>query len=154
MLVVLQCRDIEKSKEFYKCLGLTFTKEKHGKGREHYASEKDGLVFELYPIKEELDDTITGVALFGVVLMALLVQFFGFSAVSFLVGLWIGLMGLVVSLIFSKPLPIRFGFVIDFGKCFGELNKVGIVFNPDQINSKRVVVCDPDWNKIELISGK
>lgn len=32
-------------------LGLTFVKEKHGNGPEHYASHIDRLVFEIYPLK-------------------------------------------------------------------------------------------------------
>lgn len=51
-LLVLRCRDVETSRRFYERLGLTFTKEKHGSGPEHYASTDAGFVLELYPVKE------------------------------------------------------------------------------------------------------
>jgi catechol 2,3-dioxygenase-like lactoylglutathione lyase family enzyme len=50
-LLVLRCENIEASKGFYERLGLVFQKEKHGRGPEHYSSEHDGVVFELYPNK-------------------------------------------------------------------------------------------------------
>ena len=48
-LVVIRCQDLTASKDFYQKLGLSFVKEKHGNGPEHYACECDGVVFELYP---------------------------------------------------------------------------------------------------------
>jgi len=54
-LLVLRCKDIEKSRDFYEIIGFTFEKHQHGKGLPHYASEKDGVVFELYPSKVEPD---------------------------------------------------------------------------------------------------
>lgn len=51
-LLVLRCKDVEASRRFYERLGLTFTKEKHGSGPEHYASTEAGFVLELYPVKE------------------------------------------------------------------------------------------------------
>lgn len=36
-------------KEFYESLGLSFAKEKHGNGPEHFACEINETVFELYP---------------------------------------------------------------------------------------------------------
>lgn len=50
-LLVIRCQDIEASKDFYQKLGLSFAKEKHGNGPEHYSCEHDGCVFELYPNK-------------------------------------------------------------------------------------------------------
>lgn len=50
-LLVIRCLDISKSKSFYELLGLSFIKEKHGAGPEHYSCEHDGVVFELYPNK-------------------------------------------------------------------------------------------------------
>ena len=47
--MVIRCQDLEKSKRFYESLGLVFQKEKHGHGVEHYSSEQNGMVFELYP---------------------------------------------------------------------------------------------------------
>jgi catechol 2,3-dioxygenase-like lactoylglutathione lyase family enzyme len=52
-LVVIRCQDIEASKRFYQQLGLTFIREKHGSGPEHYSCEHEGVVFELYPNKGE-----------------------------------------------------------------------------------------------------
>jgi lactoylglutathione lyase len=48
-LLVLRCRDIERSRAFYEILGLSFTKHAHGSGPEHYAHEDSKGVFELYP---------------------------------------------------------------------------------------------------------
>jgi len=49
-LLVLRCTDIEKSKEFYKKLTLSFVKEQHGKGAIHYATTLGDMVLELYPL--------------------------------------------------------------------------------------------------------
>jgi len=48
-LLVIRCRNLELSRLFYEGLGLKFVQEKHGKGPMHYASEIDGIVFEIYP---------------------------------------------------------------------------------------------------------
>ena len=50
-LIVIRCKDIEKSKVFYERLGLSFTHEQHGSGPAHYAATIDHTVFELYPRK-------------------------------------------------------------------------------------------------------
>ncbi len=55
-LVVIRCKDIDVSKEFYERLGLQFIKEKHGNGPEHYSSEYECTVFELYPSNEKPTD--------------------------------------------------------------------------------------------------
>src|SRR4051794_35437074 len=52
-LLVLRCRDIERSRVFYECLGMTFQKHAHGGGPQHYACEDDRGVFELYPLKAD-----------------------------------------------------------------------------------------------------
>jgi len=52
-LLVIRCKDIDVSKNFYELLGLSFVKEKHGMGPEHYSCGHDGCVFELYPNKGE-----------------------------------------------------------------------------------------------------
>lgn len=49
-LVVLRSPDIDRAAEFYRSLGLQFTKHAHGKGAEHYSSVLTGLVFEIYPL--------------------------------------------------------------------------------------------------------
>ncbi len=51
-LLVIRSSDIDRTAEFYTKLGLTFEKHTHGKGPEHYASEVDGFVFEIYPLSK------------------------------------------------------------------------------------------------------
>jgi lactoylglutathione lyase len=51
-LLVLRFKDIDATRRFYERLGLAFVQEKHGAGPEHYASEQDGFVLELYPTAE------------------------------------------------------------------------------------------------------
>ena len=52
--MVLFTKDIEKTKNFFECLGLTFVCEQHGEGPEHYACERDGRVLEIYPKKNKV----------------------------------------------------------------------------------------------------
>jgi lactoylglutathione lyase len=52
-LVVLRVADIERSVAFYRLLELEFTMHAHGSGPQHYVSEKNGFVFELYPSSPE-----------------------------------------------------------------------------------------------------
>ncbi len=61
-LIVFRCKNIEETKGFYERIGLSFDKEKHGNGPEHYSSENDGVVFELYPVRDgsPLDNTRLG----------------------------------------------------------------------------------------------
>jgi len=58
-LVVIRAADMERSARFYRLLGLDFTKHRHGKGLEHYASETGPLVFEIYPRQDE-NETFSG----------------------------------------------------------------------------------------------
>ncbi|QDU14357.1 Glyoxalase-like domain protein [Gimesia maris] len=51
-LLVLRCRDIEVSRVFYEHFGIVFEREQHGSGPVHYAAVFEGMVFELYPLKE------------------------------------------------------------------------------------------------------
>jgi hypothetical protein len=48
-LLVIRAADLDRSAAFYRLLGLTFTKHRHGAGPEHYASEDGPVVFEIYP---------------------------------------------------------------------------------------------------------
>ncbi|MFF8314608.1 VOC family protein [Streptomyces lydicus] len=49
-LVVLYTERLEACRDFYAGLGLTFQREQHGEGPEHYAAVLgEGVVFELYP---------------------------------------------------------------------------------------------------------
>jgi lactoylglutathione lyase len=52
-LVVLYVRDVEVTKSFYECLGLSFRAEKHGHGPQHYAAIMGSTVFEVYPCQAD-----------------------------------------------------------------------------------------------------
>ena len=52
-LLVIRSPDIERAVTFYERLGLHFERHSHGKGPEHYASETDGFVFEIYPQRND-----------------------------------------------------------------------------------------------------
>lgn len=56
-LVVLRSSNIERAAEFYRTIGLVFTRHAHGSGPEHYASEVNGLVFEIYPLSAKSSPT-------------------------------------------------------------------------------------------------
>ena len=58
-LLVLRCKDIEVTRRFYERLGMAFTKERHGKGPEHFASTNPRFVLELYPVQgDQLPDNV------------------------------------------------------------------------------------------------
>lgn len=60
-LLVIRCKDLKESRQFYEQLGYEFKEEKHGNGPIHYSSEREGFVFELYPAQEdEKDNTRLG----------------------------------------------------------------------------------------------
>jgi len=46
---VVKTDDLEEVREFFETLGLVFDAEQHGDGPYHYACEKNGVVFEIYP---------------------------------------------------------------------------------------------------------
>ncbi|MER5644733.1 glyoxalase/bleomycin resistance/dioxygenase family protein [Streptosporangium sp. NPDC002524] len=48
-LIVVYTDQLDACHAFYTGLGLTFAKERHGTGPEHYAALLGGTVFELYP---------------------------------------------------------------------------------------------------------
>src|SRR5439155_25859299 len=52
-LVVIRAIDVERALRFYRSLGLSFVKEQHGEGPEHFAAESAGVVFEIYPSGNE-----------------------------------------------------------------------------------------------------
>lgn len=56
-LLVIRSDDIHRAVEFYRIMGMCFDLHAHGSGPEHYASEVAGFVFEIYPKKNEKDDT-------------------------------------------------------------------------------------------------
>ena len=49
-LVVLRSGEMENAAEFYRFLGLEFTRHRHGGGPEHFAAEWAGGLFEIYPM--------------------------------------------------------------------------------------------------------
>lgn len=51
-LVVVYVDDIDAVGDFFTALGLDFVRHRHGKGPNHLACERNGLVFELYPSSE------------------------------------------------------------------------------------------------------
>lgn len=57
-LVVIRSADMPKAAQFYQMLGLTFDKHRHGSGPEHFVCERGGIVFEIYPRKDETDATM------------------------------------------------------------------------------------------------
>lgn len=48
-LLVIRTAKMETLKEMYELLGFQFEYHQHGNGPFHYASEQDGVVFEIYP---------------------------------------------------------------------------------------------------------
>jgi predicted enzyme related to lactoylglutathione lyase len=56
-LVVIRSADLERAAVFYKTLGLSFTKHRHGAGPEHLTCEIGSLIFEIYPRAGESDAT-------------------------------------------------------------------------------------------------
>jgi catechol 2,3-dioxygenase-like lactoylglutathione lyase family enzyme len=51
-LLVLYTRDIQACRDFYEAIGLSFVREQHESGPEHFsASLADGCVLELYPVR-------------------------------------------------------------------------------------------------------
>jgi lactoylglutathione lyase len=56
-LVVVRSRDLEHSVAFYSCLGIQFTRHRHGTGPEHYSADLSGSVFELYPLTDHIPST-------------------------------------------------------------------------------------------------
>lgn len=54
-LLVIRTSNPESLKKQYELLGFSFDYHRHGEGPFHYASEKDGFVFELYPLTKSMD---------------------------------------------------------------------------------------------------
>lgn len=51
-LLVIRVSELERSRQWYEELGFSFAREQHGNGPIHYAAERDGFVFELYPASQ------------------------------------------------------------------------------------------------------
>lgn len=58
-VLVIKTHKMEKAVEFFTAFGMSFVKEKHGKGPEHYACEIDGKVFEIYPASEDAKEPLS-----------------------------------------------------------------------------------------------
>src|SRR5262249_7289731 len=50
-LLVIRSPNIDRAARFYSALGLLMTKHAHADGPEHYTSQVDRCVFEIYPLK-------------------------------------------------------------------------------------------------------
>ena len=58
-VLVIKTHKVEKAVEFFTAFGMSFVKEKHGKGPDHYACEIDGKVFEIYPASEDAKEPLS-----------------------------------------------------------------------------------------------
>lgn len=54
-LIVIRSSTVSRVVEFYRCLGIDFTEERHETGPLHFAACLGGLVFEVYPAKNPTD---------------------------------------------------------------------------------------------------
>ena len=54
-LVVIYAKDLEISKEFYQTLGISFLYEQHGRGKKHLSAGLEGIVFEIYPRRDDVE---------------------------------------------------------------------------------------------------
>ncbi|HZV00744.1 MAG TPA: VOC family protein [Planctomycetota bacterium] len=66
-LIVLRARDVERTLEFYRALGLKFVEEKHGSGPVHFSSTLGSTVVEVYPARSgpEPDRRAPGATMLG-----------------------------------------------------------------------------------------
>jgi lactoylglutathione lyase len=56
-LIVLRSSDMERLASFYEAIGIGFEKHSHGNGPAHMGGEIEELIFEIYPKRNEDDDT-------------------------------------------------------------------------------------------------
>lgn len=56
-LVMIRSADLGRSASFYRVLGMSFQKHRHGSGPEHLTCELGPVVFEIYPRKDDSDST-------------------------------------------------------------------------------------------------
>jgi catechol 2,3-dioxygenase-like lactoylglutathione lyase family enzyme len=78
-LLVLRCRDLERSKQFYMALGLVFIKEQHGSGPLHYSSQLGTTLIELYPATSSTSSVRLGLAVNDVAAILESVRSLGFA---------------------------------------------------------------------------
>ncbi|MEM9007379.1 MAG: VOC family protein [Cyanobacteria bacterium P01_F01_bin.86] len=72
-LMVIRVSDIDRSAAFYSALGLTFKREQHGSGPEHFSTWMGETVFELYPASERFPITTSRIG-FKVVSIAAVLE--------------------------------------------------------------------------------
>ena len=53
-LLVLRTKQLERLRDFFHPLGVSFAAEQHGNGPLHYAGELGGVVLELYPLAQDV----------------------------------------------------------------------------------------------------
>jgi lactoylglutathione lyase len=60
-LLVLRTKQLERLRDFFQLLGVSFVAERHGNGPLHYAGELGGVVLELYPLAPDVhaEDPLT-----------------------------------------------------------------------------------------------
>ena len=55
-LLVIKTQNLENLKNQYEKIGFEFNYHQHGNGPFHYASEKSGFVFEIYPLTKSMKE--------------------------------------------------------------------------------------------------
>jgi lactoylglutathione lyase len=50
---VVRTNEVARTVEFFEKLGLSFVREQHGNGPIHFACERNGIVFEIYPTEKK-----------------------------------------------------------------------------------------------------
>ncbi|UKN03474.1 glyoxalase/bleomycin resistance/dioxygenase family protein [Paracrocinitomix mangrovi] len=55
-LIVIKTNKLEELKSQYEVLGLDFTYHNHGNGPFHYSTQLNGIVFEIYPLPQNLKE--------------------------------------------------------------------------------------------------
>jgi lactoylglutathione lyase len=57
-LLVIRSANLDRATTFYETIGLKFIRHAHAQGPEHYVSEMNGFIFEIYPERDAQDTTI------------------------------------------------------------------------------------------------
>lgn len=57
-LLVIRSANVDRAVGFYRCLGIEFSQEQHGKGPVHFAADLGEMIFEIYPaVTEDVDNS-------------------------------------------------------------------------------------------------
>ena len=62
-LLVIRTSNPERLKSQYENIGFEFDYHQHGNGPFHYASEKEGFVFEIYPLTKSMKEADNSIRL-------------------------------------------------------------------------------------------